>query len=86
MKMARLFSMHDVDVRAFIKALDNCKGNVLLVTSENDRFNLKSKLSQLAGIMNLIEGGKMVEAKIICEDPDDESMLFRLNLFGNGDK
>ncbi|NLO35446.1 MAG: hypothetical protein GX112_03715 [Clostridiaceae bacterium] len=84
--MARLFSMHDVDVRAFIKALDNCKGNVLLVTSENDRFNLKSKLSQLAGIMNLIEGGKMVEAKIICEDPDDESMLFRLNLFGNGDK
>ena len=59
---------------------------MLLVTSENDRFNLKSKLSQLAGIMNLIEGGKMVEAKIICEDPDDESMLFRLNLFGNGDK
>jgi len=84
--MARLFSMHDVDVRAFIKALDNCKGNVLLVTSENDRFNLKSKLSQLAGIMNLIEGGKMVEAKIICEDPDDESMLFRLNLFGKSDK
>jgi len=78
--------MHDVDVRAFIKALDNCKGNVLLVTSENDRFNLKSKLSQLAGIMNLIEGGKMVEAKIICEDPDDESMLFRLNLFGKSDK
>ncbi|MCK9251304.1 MAG: hypothetical protein PHN53_13270 [Eubacteriales bacterium] len=84
--MARLFSMHDVDVRAFIKALDNCKGNVLLVTSENDRFNLKSKLSQLAGIMNLIEGGKMVEAKIICEDPEDESMLFRLNLFGKSDK
>jgi len=78
--------MHDVDVRAFIKALDNCKGNVLLVTSENDRFNLKSKLSQLAGIMNLIEGGKMVEAKIICEDPEDESMLFRLNLFGKSDK
>ena len=84
--MARLFSMHDVDVRAFIKALDNCKGNVLLVTSENDRFNLKSKLSHLAGIMNLIEGGKMVEAKIICEDPEDESMLFRLNLFGKSDK
>ena len=24
----------------------------------------------------------MVEAKIVCEDPEDESMLFRLNLFG----
>ena len=76
------FSMHEIDVRAFIKALDNCKGNVYLETSENDRFNLKSKLSQLAGIINLIEGGRLVEAKIICDDPEDESMLFRMNLFG----
>jgi hypothetical protein len=81
--MATPISMHNIDVKAFIKALDQCKGNVLLVTNENDRFNLKSKLSQLAGIMTLIEGGKLVEAKIICEDPDDESMLFRLNLFGD---
>ena len=79
--MRNSFSMHDIDVKAFVKALDQCKGNVLLVTSENDRFNLKSKLSQLAGIMNLIEGGKLVEAKIICENPEDESMLFRMNLF-----
>lgn len=81
--MTRAFSMHDIDVKAFIQALDQCKGNVLLVTAENDRFNLKSKLSQLAGIINLIEGGRLVEAKIICEDPEDESMLFRLNLFGS---
>jgi hypothetical protein len=74
--------MHDIDVKAFIKALDQCKGDVLLVTNQNDRFNLKSKLSQLAGIVNLIEGGRLVEAKIICTDPEDESMLFRLNLFG----
>ena len=52
------------------------------MTSENDRFNLKSKLSQLAGIINLIEGGRLVEAKIICDNPEDESLLFRLNLFG----
>ena len=81
--MSREFSMNDVDVRAFINALDKCKGNVMLITSENDRFNLKSKLSQLAGIINLIEGGRLVDAKIICDDPEDESMLFRMNLFGN---
>ena len=80
--MTKPFSIHDIDVRAFIKALDNCKGNVYLETSENDRFNLKSKLSQLAGIINLIEDGRLVEAKIICDDPEDESMLFRMNLFG----
>jgi hypothetical protein len=81
--MARAFSMHDIDPKEFIKALDDCKGKVLLVTDDGDQFNLKSKLSQLAGIVKLIEGGKMVEAKVICEDPDDESMMFRLNLFGH---
>ena len=84
--MSQAFNMNDIDVKAFIQALDQCKGNVILVTNENDRFNLKSKLSQLAGIINLIEGGRLVEAKIICEDPDDETMLFRLNLFGADSK
>jgi len=80
--MARAFSMRDIEPAKFIDALDRCKGKVLLVTDDGDQFNLKSTLSQLAGIVKLIEGGKMVEAKIICEDPDDESMMFRLNLFG----
>lgn len=81
--MAREFSMHDIDPKAFIAALDDCKGKVMLITDDGDQFNLKSKLSQLAGIVKLIEGGKLVEAKIVCEDPADESMLFRLNLFGH---
>ena len=81
--MAREFSMRNIDPAVFIETLDKTKGRVYLVTDDGDRFNLKSKLSQLAGIIKLIEGGKMVEANIICEDPDDESMLFRLNLFGH---
>jgi hypothetical protein len=32
--------------------------------------------------MKLIEGGVLCHAKIACSDPDDEAMLFRLNLFG----
>jgi hypothetical protein len=74
--------MHNVDPQSFIEVLDRCKGKVMLITEDGDQFNLKSKLSQLAGLVKLIEGGKLVEAKILCEDPDDESMLFRLNLFG----
>jgi hypothetical protein len=74
--------MNNIDVKKFLQALDHCKGNVMLVTAENDRFNLKSKLSQLAGVINLIEGGRILDAKIICDDPEDESYLFRLNLFG----
>lgn len=81
----KAFSLNNLDVQAFMKALDSCKGEVMLVTDEDDRFNLKSKLSQVAGIMNLIEGGKLVSAKVFCTDPDDESLLFRLNLFGAQD-
>ena len=79
----RTFSMNNIDVQAFMKALDSCKGDVMLITEEDDRFNLKSKLSQIAGIVNLIEGGKLVNARVSCSNAEDESMLFRMNLFGN---
>ena len=75
--------LHDVDVPAFLKVLDECKGKVFLVTNEGDKLNLKSKLSQLVGLTKLIEGGKIAEASIVCENPDDESKLFRFNLFGD---
>ncbi len=82
-KSFRQFDMHNVDVQKFMAALDQCKGNVWLVTDEGDRFNLKSKLSQITGLVKLIEGGKLVKASVICDDPEDESLLFRLNLFGD---
>ena len=82
----KAFYLDDIDVATFAKALDECKGQVILFTEEGDRFNLKSKLSQIAGLMTLIQGGKIVKAKISCSDPDDEAMLFRLNLFGKVDE
>ena len=80
--MASPVELHEVDVPAFLKVLDECKGKVYLVTREGDHLNLKSKLSQLVGLTALIEGGKIAEAFIICEDPEDESKIFRFNLFG----
>lgn len=76
--------LHDVNVPEFLKVLDECEGNVYLVTDEGDRLNLKSKLSQLVGLTKLIEGGKIEEAYIVCDKPEDESKLFRFNLFGKG--
>lgn len=78
----KAFNMNNVDVHQFMQALDSCKGDVMLITDEGDKFNLKSKLSQITGLMKLIEGGKLVSAKIYCSNQDDESLLFRLNLFG----
>lgn len=79
--MTPILNMHDVKVSEFLAVLDTCEGNVYLVTRDGDRLNLRSKLSQLVGLTQLIEGGKIAEASIVCENKNDESKLFRLNLF-----
>ena len=79
--MTPILSLHNLDVTAFLAVLDTCEGNVFLVTRDGDKLNLKSKLSQLLGLTQLIEGGKIADASIICENKDDERKLFRFNLF-----
>ena len=81
--MTPILSLHNVDVAQFLAVLDTCEGNVFLVTNEGDRLNLKSKLCLIVGLTKLIEGGKIAEASIICENKDDESKLFRFNFFGD---
>ena len=75
--------LHKIDFGKFIEALDQCKGNVWLVTDEGDRLNLKSRFCQLLGISKMVEGGMVNSAKIICDDPEDDSLLFRFNLYGD---
>lgn len=79
--MSPILSMHNLEVSEFLAVLDTCEGNVYLVTRDGDKLNLRSKLSQLVGLTQLIEGGKIVEASIVCDNKNDESKLFRLNLF-----
>ena len=81
--MTPIMNLHDIDVTKFLAVLDTCEGNVYLVTSEGDRLNLRSKLCQLVGLTKLIEGGKIAEACIYCENKDDERKLFRFNLLGD---
>lgn len=84
--MTPILSLHNVDVAEFLAVLDTCEGNVFLVTNEGDRLNLRSKLCQLVGLTRLIEGGKISEAFIVCENKEDESKLFRFNLLGETTK
>jgi len=75
--------LHDIDFQEFIKAVDQCKGQVFLVTNEGDKLNLKSKFCQIIGLTKIIHGGMVTEAKLVCENPEDESLLFRFNLYGD---
>ena len=74
--------LHKVDVQEFLSVVDTCEGDVFLVTDEGDRLNLKSKLCQLIGLTRLIEGGQITNAHLECQNPEDESRLFRFNMFG----
>ena len=78
-----IMNLHNIDVVEFLAVLDTCEGNVYLVTGEGDKLNLRSKLCQLIGLTKLIEGGRIAEASIYCENKNDESELFRFNFFGD---
>lgn len=81
--MTPIMNLHNIDAAEFLAVLDTCEGNVFLVTDEGDRLNLRSKLSQLVGLTKLIEGGRIAEASVLCENKNDETKLFRFNCFGD---
>lgn len=79
--MQKFIVMHDIDMADFMQTLDRCKGEVFLETSEGDVLNLRSKLCQMMGIANIMKGAVIQEATLRCTDPEDESLLFRFNLY-----
>ena len=78
----RNIELHNIDFEAFIKAIDRCKGDVYLETDEGDILNLKSKLCQMIGLAAVLSNTEINVAKIRCANSEDETMLFRFNLYG----
>ena len=74
--------LHNFDLEDFIKVVDECKGDVYLETSDGDILNLKSKLCQMIGISTILKNTEIAEATIRCTNPEDETKLFRYNLYG----
>lgn len=74
--------LHNINFDDFIKAIDECKGDVYLETKDGDVLNLKSKLCQMIGLSTILAKSQVAEATLRCTNPDDESRLFRFNLYG----
>lgn len=79
--MEKFLVMHDIDMADFIQTLDQCKGDVYLETNEGDVLNLKSKLCQMIGVANIMKDAIIKEVTLRCTNPEDESLLFRFNLY-----
>ena len=74
--------LHNINFEDFIKAIDQCKGDVFLETKDGDVLNLKSKLCQMIGLSTILSSTEVAEATLRCTNPEDETMLFRFNLYG----
>ena len=79
--MDKNIQIHDFDFGEFMEAVDMCKGDVFLETIDGDVLNLKSKLCQIIGIANILKGTSIDEITIRCANPEDETLLFRFNLY-----
>ena len=73
--------IHDFDFQKLIDFASTAKGDVFLETADGDILNLKSRLTQLMALSSSIDWGNIGEATVICKDKDDESRLFRMNLY-----
>ena len=64
------------DFDEFYKIIDGCNGRVELVTGENDRLNLKSKLSQYVSFAKIFSNGELKnEIELVCYDQNDVKKL-----------
>lgn len=78
----RKIQLHNIDFEDLIEAVNKCSGDVFLETKEGDVLNLKSKLCQLIGLSTIFANSEVAEATIRCTNPEDETALFRFNLYG----
>ena len=66
MKLTNVTQVHE-----FLSKVNECKGEVYLTSSEGDKFNLKSALTQYVA-MGALLGNHGDELELLCEDKDDE--------------
>lgn len=73
--------IHDFDFNKLMKFVEQAKGDVFLKTNDGDVLNLKSRLTQLLVLSGAMGQGSIEEASVECELPEEESALFRMNLY-----
>ncbi len=59
------------NVEGLFNVLNACTGKVELVSSEGDRINLKSKLSQMLMMSQMLDQAYIKELELIVHEPTD---------------
>lgn len=72
----------NVDLDGFMKVIDKCEGSVFMITEDGNKLNLRSKLSQIIGVVKLIKDGRVKIETLIFEKQSDEAKMFQFLLYG----
>ena len=67
---------------AFFTALDSCKGDVFLMTSEGDKINLKSKLCQYIALSKMFSEAKIDDMEIEVTNSEDLEKIVQFLIRG----
>lgn len=73
--------IHDFDFNKLMDFAAQAHGDVYLKTDEGDVLNLRSQLTGLLVLSGALEQGLIRDATVVCHNQEDESRLFRLNLY-----
>lgn len=73
--------IHDFDFNKLMDFAAGAQGDVYLKTDEGDVLNLRSQLTGLLVLSGALEQGLIRDVTVVCRNPEDESRLFRLNLY-----
>ncbi len=79
--MEKGVQIHNFVFEELMDFVRQTRGQVYLKTDEGDVLNLKSRLTELLVLSGTMEKSTIAEATVVCEDPEDESRLFRMNLY-----
>lgn len=70
------------DINDFFKVIDQCKGRVELTSTEGDRINMKSKLTQFVAMAQLMDATYVKELEIVASEPEDATRILEYMLHG----
>ncbi len=73
--------IRDFDFNKLMDFAASAKGSICLKTDEGDVLNLRSQLTGLLVLSGALEQGLIREATVVCGNQEDESRLFRMNLY-----
>lgn len=80
MKM-KMYNIKDLD--KFMNLVDECKGEVYVISSEGDKLNLKSKLTQFVALSSLFSSGYIEKLELETTDDEDAAKLLSFMIDGN---